>query len=144
MVTAGKKQSTGVVSSFSSNRAAWTPMTLWMGFHSPITDDYSDVWDECHCCCCPHNPLHPSSQPSTQQIQVLTWELSINGVTPCHQILKRNRLWNKIRIIGNVWGNVLWTCNFFLKSQNPPPLPMRPGLPLAYPREKKLGLLGAY
>jgi hypothetical protein len=29
----------------------------WMGFHSPITNDYSDVWDECSCCCLHNSPL---------------------------------------------------------------------------------------
>jgi hypothetical protein len=57
-----------------------------------ITDDYSDIWDECPCRC-PHNPLLPSSQPSTQQWQVVTGDLSANGVTPHRRFLGRNRLW---------------------------------------------------
>ncbi len=28
-----------------------------MGFHRPITDDYADVWDECHCHCQHNHPV---------------------------------------------------------------------------------------
>jgi hypothetical protein len=65
-----------------------------MGFHLSVTNDYLDVWDEYHCRCS-HNPLHPSDQPSTQQIRVVTWDLSANGVMSRHQFLGRNWLWDR-------------------------------------------------
>jgi hypothetical protein len=37
-------------------------------------------------------PLHPSGQPSTQQIWVVTWDLSANGVMPHHRFPWRNQL----------------------------------------------------
>ncbi len=38
-------------------------MTQWTGFHLPVTDDYADVWDDCHCHC-QHN--HPAPIWPTQ------------------------------------------------------------------------------
>jgi hypothetical protein len=70
-----------------------------LSFVSPITNDYSDVWDECSCCCL-HNPCAPSGRPSSQQIWVVTWDLSSsNGATPCHRFLGSNWLWTWIKIL---------------------------------------------
>lgn len=82
-----------------------------MGFHPAITDDYLDVWDEC-CCCCPPNPLHLSSWPSSEQKQVVTWDLSANRVMPCCRFLGRNRLcyWVGIQIFHRAFQGFIQQC----------------------------------
>jgi hypothetical protein len=76
-----------------------------------VIDDYWDVWDEC-CCNYLHNPLCLSSQPSMQSIQVITWDLSANGLMPRHRFPRRNWLWLgweecwHLLKIGKLWSNV--------------------------------------
>jgi hypothetical protein len=118
--------------------AVTTTMTRWMGFRLPITNDYSDIWDECHCHCS-HNPLHPIWP--TQY----TADSGCN-LKPLHQwgdAMPLNPRENTLRII---WGTICEHAIFFFKIPKPSPPLSRPSLPNPPPppSEKKLGLLGAY
>ncbi len=50
-----------------------------------------------------HDPASPrlSGQPSTQQVQIVTWDLSTNGVTPCHRFLGEEP------VTKNMWAPIL-------------------------------------
>jgi hypothetical protein len=58
------------------------------------------------------------------------------GVTPCHRILERNRLRNKIHILGDIWGTFCEHA-IFKKNPSPPPPPPPPGLPNPPPQRKR-------
>jgi hypothetical protein len=77
-------------------------MTQQMGFHSPVTNDYSDVWDECRCWCLSAEPDALVWLTQYSQIQVVIWDLSANGWHHATRFWRQKLVMNILRANWNV------------------------------------------